>query len=261
MGMKKLSDKIIEYDPQVARGPQVPPPEVIGFFVGWSRRVRQWKQTTLAEFAGVSISTIERVERGEKVSVENLERVAEAFGFERGYFTTPRCAIPTEEAVTSLAADFEHLVPVEVAPLRSQRQVREAAHCHAYLVYRPNVSDAYDEEIAGLVEWFDLAAFVLGSATEVGSAEEVSRRRLYGEVLDAVRNLERRGLTILSGVLADPQSGLPGWKIAILSITPKRTDPGAMKRRQVYVDRRLTTTRQSHGLDRAESSPAPGSKG
>jgi hypothetical protein len=38
-----------------------------------------------------------------------------------------------------------------------------------------------------------------------------------------------------------PQEGLPGWKIAIVSVTPKLTDPGASKRRHVMVDRRVVT--------------------
>ncbi|MFD2054907.1 hypothetical protein ACFSQT_18125 [Mesorhizobium calcicola] len=35
-----------------------------------------------------------------------------------------------------------------------------------------------------------------------------------------------------------PQPGLPDWKVAIVSVTPRLTDPGAPKRRHVMVDRR-----------------------
>ena len=52
--------------------------------------------------------------------------------------------------------------------------------------------------------------------------------------------LERRGLTVLSGVMAAPQDGVPDWKVAVISITPKTADPGAVKRRHIMVDRRVT---------------------
>jgi hypothetical protein len=55
-----------------------------------------------------------------------------------------------------------------------------------------------------------------------------------------VAELERRGLTVLSGVMAAPQDGVPDWKVAVISITPKTADPGAVKRRHIMVDRRVT---------------------
>ena len=42
----------------------VPPPKVIADFVRWSRQVLQWKKETLASFASVSLSTVERIEPG-----------------------------------------------------------------------------------------------------------------------------------------------------------------------------------------------------
>jgi hypothetical protein len=67
--------------------PHVPPVELVAFVVYWNRGLRNWKKSTLADFAGVSVSTIERIERGEKVSDEVLDKVAEGFGYETGYFT------------------------------------------------------------------------------------------------------------------------------------------------------------------------------
>jgi len=40
----------------------------------------QWKVSTLADFARVPVSTVERVERAEKVSPENHDRIAVALG-------------------------------------------------------------------------------------------------------------------------------------------------------------------------------------
>ncbi|WP_203530170.1 hypothetical protein, partial [Ensifer canadensis] len=65
-----------------------------------------------------------------------------------------------------------------------------------------------------------------------------SRRKLYNDILDHIKGMERRGLTVLSGVMPVPQPELPTWKIAVVSVTPKLTDPGAIKRSHVYVDKR-----------------------
>jgi DNA-binding XRE family transcriptional regulator len=64
--------------------PMVPTPNIIAFHVRSWRQMRNWKRTTLADFARVSLSTVERIERAEKVSDENLDRVAQALGFQKG---------------------------------------------------------------------------------------------------------------------------------------------------------------------------------
>src|SRR5258708_19592950 len=83
--------------------------EVVGFGVRWNRGLRQWKTTTLADFARVSLSTIERIERGEKVSDEALDRIAQAFGYAAGYFTTPRLPLSAEETATSVVETSSNL--------------------------------------------------------------------------------------------------------------------------------------------------------
>jgi hypothetical protein len=50
-------------------------------------------------------------------------------------------------------------------------------------------------------------------------------------------------LTVLSGVMNAPQEGIPDWKVAVVSVTPKLSDPGALKRKHVLVDRRIVASR------------------
>ena len=64
---------------------------------------------------------------------------------------------------------------------------------------------------------------------------------LYNDILACIQELERKGLTVLSGIMSAPQENLPDWRVAILSVSPKLTDPGAVKRRHVMVDRRVVT--------------------
>lgn len=219
--------------------PTAPPIDLIAFVVRWNRSLRQWKLSTLADFARVSVSTVERVERGEKVSDKALDNIAQAFGYGAGYFTEPRLPGGADDAAASLIETYGYLEPVPVTPMKTHRAVRDAARCSAFLIHRPEVPDTYDADIENLLEWLDLASFVLSDLGDGLPSSERGRRDLYNEILTFIQELERRGLSVLSGVLHAPQEGLPDWKIAIVSVSPKLTDPGAPKRRHIMVDRRV----------------------
>ncbi|HUS58594.1 MAG TPA: helix-turn-helix transcriptional regulator [Planctomycetota bacterium] len=240
MSMNELLEKISRLEQGPADQPVVPAPELVGFCVRLARGLRQWKRSTLANFATASVSTVERVERGEKVSDEALDRIAEALGYDRGYFTAPRLRISAEQAAEKLAEKYGELEPVSVRPLRTQRQVRELAMCDGCLVHRPDIGRAYDDQVSNLSEWLDLASFILSNPDP---REKDRRRELYGSILTCVQGLEARGVSVLAGTMGAPQDGLMDWKVAILSITPKLSDPGATKRRFVFVDRRCVALR------------------
>jgi transcriptional regulator with XRE-family HTH domain len=237
MSFQQIIDKINQLEPPSEVVPDVPPLEVTAFFVRWVRRLQQWKVSTLASFAGVSVSTIERVERGEKVSAENFDRIAVALGYERGYFTSPRCAIPAEQAQAELLEAFSNLEVVTVSRFKTQKQVREAGGCQAFLLHHPNVPAELEGEIRLLGEWLDLVSYVRSTPSS-SFQRDGSKRALYGDVLDCVSSLEKAGLTVLLGTMPAPQDGIPEWKMAIVSVTPRNTDPGAMARTRILVDRR-----------------------
>jgi len=238
MNAQELLEKIKELPNKPVDVPTAPPAELVAMVVRWGRHLKQWKATTLADFARVSLSTVERVERGEKVSAEALDRIARALGYDTGAFTTPRLPIGPEKAAEQIVETYGHLEPVPVAPMKTHKAIREAARCQAFLIHRPDVPETYDNDIANLGEWLDLASFILSDVMENPTPSERGRRDLYNDILACVAELERRGLTVLSGVMPAPQPGLPDWKVAIVSVTPRLTDPGAPKRHHVMVDRR-----------------------
>ena len=240
MSINELLEKISRLDHGRTDQLVVPPPELVGFVVRGARGLKNWKQSTLAEFASVSLSTVERVERGEKVSSEALDRIAEALGCGPGYFTAPRRRISADEVAEKFVDKYGELEPVRVKPLRAQRQVRELAMCDGCLVHRPDIGSAYDDQVSNLTEWLDLASFIL---SEPDPRKKDRRRELYEGILTCVRDLEARGVTVLSGVMNAPQEGMPDWKVGIISLTPKLSDPGAAKRRVILVDRRCVALR------------------
>lgn len=241
MNLQQILDKVARLQPPSEAVPVVPESELIALYVRSVRRLQHWKVSTLASLADVSISTIERVERGEKVSVEKLDRVAVALGLERGYLTNPRCAAPAEEVEAGFQA-WANIEIVPVAPLRLPSQVRKAAKCHAYLLHHPNVPLEMLDGLRSLAEWLDLVAFSLGKPSTSPRHKE-SRRDFYKEVLDCVASLERSGLTILLGTMAAPRDLIPEWNMAIVSATLRATDPGARKRTHIFVDRRCAQIR------------------
>jgi transcriptional regulator with XRE-family HTH domain len=238
MSMQDLLDKI---EQRAAARPEhsVPPPvELVGFVVRWERSLRNWKASTLAGFAGVSLSTLERVERGEKVSDALLDKIAQGLGYAAGHFTRPRLPKSCEDALADFTDTYGHLEIVPVSPMGTQRAIRELARTYAVLFHRPGVPDTYNGEIANLRDWLDVSNSILQNAEEESSPGR-GRRDLYNDIIGCVRDLERRGLTLLSGVMHAPQKGFLDWKVGIVSATLKSTDPGAAKRKQILVDRRV----------------------
>jgi len=238
MDINDLMDRILKLNPRGEPGDMVvPEPEIIAFNVRCTRRLMNLKKSALAELAGVSLSTLERIENAESVSVESLDKLAVFFGEEPGYYTAPRALMTSDDGVAAFIEKTGRLELVPVKHLSTQTQVRELALCHSFVVNAPDL-DEFSEEIRGLVEWLDLTAFVVGPYSPSSDRDEGGRRELYADVLNAVANFEKQGVTVLAGIVEHPQHGIDDWKVAILNITRKSTDPGAIKRKFVFVDPR-----------------------
>jgi transcriptional regulator with XRE-family HTH domain len=238
MKSKEIIERLAAMPPRPPGVPAVPPIELVAMVTRMGRSLRQWKKETLADFACVSLSTIERVERAEPVGVESLDRVALALGYEKGAFTAARIPIPREQAAAEFVEEMGNLEAVPVRPFLTHRQVRMVAGTQAFLIHRPELGPAYDADVEALTEWIDLVSWVMGPHS-IGGGEFNRRRDLCGNVLASVSELRRRGVTVLVGVMEAPIPGIPDWKVAIISLTPRLSDPGATNRRTILVDRRL----------------------
>lgn len=206
----------------------IPGPATIAVFVRLQRGIMGWKRGTLAGFADVSLSTIERVERGETVSADSLDRVAAALHQPPGAFTAPRLLLNAEAAWQRLAesaAPFENTVAVPVRPLRGHRQIAELVRAHLFIVDAARLDSACDDDVATFREWLDLASFILAAEDKnpilQTDAEPVQRRKLYDDVLGCVRNIERRGRAVaLSGtyMVRTGHAALPEASIALVGV-------------------------------------------
>jgi transcriptional regulator with XRE-family HTH domain len=236
--MKELLERIRNLNDGIPPGqPVVPAPELIALNVIMERKLCQMKVSTLAAMAGVSVSTVERIERGEAVSREVLDKVGRVFGKEDGYYTAPRIRKTPEETIAELNQKYANLEAVEVRELKTQPQVRDLGMCCGCLVYCDEITEEAKADVENLWEWLDLASFVVSGTNEA----EGRRRELYASVLKAGENLKKKGFVVLVGKMPAPQPGFPDWNAAVVCIKNKKTDPGASKRRLIFVDRRLVS--------------------
>ena len=86
--------------------------------------MRQWSQETLADLSGLSVRTVQRVERGEPSGLDTRRALARAFGLEDlDHFNKPH-SIPALEEVKAQKEKFEkeNLI-LDVQPVTSGREL------------------------------------------------------------------------------------------------------------------------------------------
>ena len=239
MSSKDLFERLMEEPERPRDRPMRPSLALVGVIVRWERQLRQWKVTTLASFAGVSVSTVERVERGEVVTDEVLGKIAIAFGYASGRFWEPRIPLGRDAAVSQAVETYGDLVAVSVGEMTNEKAVREAASTDALVVHRPLLPAEYDRDVAILAELLDFISFQLSEVFASPASSPIPRRQLYAEVLGQIEDMRQRGVTVLSGVLTTEVRGFGDFKVAVVCISPKSVDPGAPKRRTMMLDRKM----------------------
>ncbi len=210
----------------------IPSPQEIAALVTAWRRSRNWKQETLAQFAAVSLSTVERIERGEVVSTETLDRVAVALDFKEGDFHRPRPGRCIDESLLQTMRFFEGKMGVPCVPLKTQPQAATLLNCNAYLVDDGRCTPDAAEAIASLRE--NLGFYRSALHDPMGLDEPVKKREIYTSLLADVQAVERRGHMALHATY-DADSRFGRVKVAVIAFFPKLTDPGAAKREVVFV--------------------------
>lgn len=236
MSMDELLKRIAAEPLSTDGMPRRPSRDLLAMLVRMGRSMRGWKAQTLADFAGVSLSTVERVERAAAVSDVTLELIGTALGYEPGDFTKERVPLSPEETYASIERDWGGLVPVPVAPLAKETQLRAMSRCHAML----KIGRGFDEDaralLDGLAEWIDLIGFVRSDVTPADGPKRM--RELYQGALGCARRLRGVGMNVLAGVWTNPKPTVPDFAYAILAISPRALDPGAVKRSHIMLDRR-----------------------
>lgn len=222
-------------------------PKTLGAYVKLQRGQLRWKRGLLASIAGVSLSTIERVERGDPVRPAALERIAIALGLEGDTFTRPRRQLTEAEQATWLQRTFGWMkthVPVPVAPLRHERQIRALAATQ-FMIFDSDLGDDAADDLAELREWLDLTGFIRGTADGTFSPPPepgFRMRSLYTDVFEHAHGMERRHRAVCLVGIYQVETDLPllpEAEVGILALRSKRRNPAAAKIGQLFAERRI----------------------
>lgn len=236
MGMDELLKRIAAEPPSADGEPRRPSRNLLAMLVRMGRSMRGWKASALADFAGVSLSTVERVERAQAVSDAMLEQIGVALGYEPGDFTRERIPLSPEETYASIQRDWGSLVPVSVAPLAKEHQLRTMSRCHAMLKIGRGFNDEACALLDELAEWIDLIGFVRSEVTPSDGPKRM--RELYQGALNCAQRLRSEGMSVLAGAWPEAKPGIPDFTYAVLAVSPRSLDPGAAKRTHIMLDRR-----------------------
>ncbi|MGH1558249.1 helix-turn-helix transcriptional regulator [Caulobacter segnis] len=105
-----LYDRLVALPRPELGKPAMPPVEIIAFNVHVRRKLHGWKQSTLASLADVSLSTIERIERGEAVQPALMEKVGASVRLSAGLLHRPPA--PADARGDSAAVRRPHCISV-----------------------------------------------------------------------------------------------------------------------------------------------------
>lgn len=208
----------------------------IANFVKLQRSIFGWKQDMLAAEAGVSLATVQRVERGRRVRDAQLRKLAVALRRPDDEFLRQRARASSVEVEANLAQMFAWTngrVAVAVAPLRTEIQLRAMLGSFSLLVDSDLEPEA-DADVAELREWFDLASFVQAERQGVigpKPGRELRVRTLWRDVLACADRIERthRAVCLAGTYVAKTLAEGRPIDIALLAIRSRRRDPAVAK--------------------------------
>jgi transcriptional regulator with XRE-family HTH domain len=121
-----------------------------------SRHYKQWSQEQLAALSGLSVRTIQRVERGEPSDFDTRRALASALEFEDIDALNKPFEIPTDEKLKAEKEKFdrEHIT-LDALPLARGRELAKLVEMHSMDLSTPgfDMKREAEEEFAALVDY------------------------------------------------------------------------------------------------------------
>jgi len=123
-------------------------PKEIGDAVAMFRKMAGMKQLTLALEAGVTERTVQRIENGEKVNDESLQRIAKAFRMDDTSFIGPREVLSKEKAWEKTKEQLEAVKLIDAHGFASLKDAEAMLGTHGMMIDDHFVTDEAAEELA-----------------------------------------------------------------------------------------------------------------
>ncbi len=188
-------------------------PKDIGEGVMFFRKQAGWKQFALAAEAGVNERTVQRIERGEKVSDESLRRVAKAFHLDDDVFLNLNpIPLPTTEEWEKAKREWAELTRIEARGLATLNDCAVVLTTQVLCF----VNHAVSERLAGLLAEFKDLLSDWGDLW--GDLSHVNRLEASRSVLGVSEKIGKEGYKTLYGVYSTEDR----WKfrVAVLVFVP-----------------------------------------
>lgn len=185
------------------------------------RETRTWSQEQLAEIAGLSARTVQRVEEGQRSSLDSRRALANAFGFEDIDTFNKPYVIPTAEQMAAQKERFEREnVTLKVERVETGKQLaRLAEGCDACLftegVDLSTASTAAEELFAQASDY----CREYGDCAELYSASD--KLAVYEELGAYLSGLATKGVCLVAATRAvtfKSQGSAPGHRMDVLYV-------------------------------------------
>lgn len=173
--------------------PRLLTPQELGLLVRTFRDMKKWSQETLASLSGLSVRTVQRVERAEPSDLDTRRALARAFEFDDVDVFNKPYSIPTEEELKAHSERLEReYLTLDAAIATSGRELALAVDgTHFSYVHRAIELDGEAEyEFAALVDYLR----DYGDCAELYS--EVQKIDLYAEIKGYLDRLSGAGVSV-----------------------------------------------------------------
>ncbi len=212
--------------------PRLLTPDEVGRVVRRFRGLHRWTQETLAELAGVTPRTIQRLEAGQPASLDTRRAVSRAFGVEDLDWLSKPMLMPTAEDLEKQRQAFEreHLVlDARVVGGRELMAVLLDEDCGALAgtglaELEPGARESWAEALDFLRDCLDIR-------NDAGRAEMLG----YGDALDEIVAPLREAGLCLTVATRKALIGRPDWTdktpipISIMYVAATSADTPALK--------------------------------
>jgi transcriptional regulator with XRE-family HTH domain len=207
-------------------------PQEIGDAVAMFRKMAGMKQLTLALEAGVTERTVQRIENGEKVNDESLQKIAKAFRMEDTSFIGPRMVLSKEEAWEQAKKQLEAVKLIDAHGFVTLKDAEAVLGTDGMVIDDHFVTDEAAGELADfkdeLRDWNNLYSVLLSQHEKLNACRSL---------LGVARKLEERGYVIRYGVYKTDD----GLRLVTMLLA-RKADDALCQVKQLMVPNRFTET-------------------
>ena len=212
-----------------AKQPRLLTPDELSFVVRAYREIRQWSQEQLAEIAGLSTRTVQRVENSKPSDLDTRRAIARAFGFDDVDLFNKPYDITTREELEAARARFEREhITLTAYPVSSGREMAGLAERHEADLFSAGFE--MDRESSGA--FARLVDYLREYRDCHDMYSEVEKLEIHDELQSYLEALKAAGVTLVfaertMGLKAHTEEGKP-LAISILYVVAYRTgeEPG-----------------------------------